>query len=135
MGFFSWKTNDTQKSIWNKYSGRKVRTVYMTDNKGKIWKEENYDGYGVFGGKDYYELLAEMNGFVEGGTLHDASRREESGTNHLPLRSELRLVGIDIQFGAIKLEQEILYPNIVSKPKKWVWRNEAPENCSNQGFF
>ena len=95
----------------------------MMDNKGKIWKEENYEGYGVFGEKDYYELLAEMNGFVEG------------GTNHRPLRSELRLVGIDIQFGHIKLEQEILYPNLVTKPKKWVWRNEAPENCPHQGFF
>ena len=34
----------------------------MTDDKGNRWEESNYDGYGVFGGKDYYALLDEMNG-------------------------------------------------------------------------
>jgi hypothetical protein len=28
----------------------------MIDDKGNIWEEKEYDGYGVFGGKDYYEL-------------------------------------------------------------------------------
>ena len=32
----------------------------MLDNKGNVWTEDNYEGYGVFGGKDYYELLAEL---------------------------------------------------------------------------
>jgi hypothetical protein len=34
----------------------------MTDNAGNQWVEEQYEGYGVFGGKDFFELLAEMNG-------------------------------------------------------------------------
>ena len=34
----------------------------MFDNKGNSWEESNYDGYGEFGGKDFYELLSEMNG-------------------------------------------------------------------------
>ncbi len=61
MGFFSFKTNDTRRSIWNKYSDRKTFRVYMTDHLGNQWVEDDYDGYGVFGGKDFYELLAEMN--------------------------------------------------------------------------
>jgi len=33
----------------------------MKDNKGNSWKEDDYKGYGEFGGKNYYELLTEMN--------------------------------------------------------------------------
>ena len=64
MGFFSWKTQDTDRSIPNRWSTRKPFTVVMLDDKGNKWFEQNYDGYGRFGGKDYYELLAEMNGLV-----------------------------------------------------------------------
>jgi len=65
MGFFSWKTQDTDTSIANAHSNRATFKVQMIDNNGNVWTENNYDGYGVFGGKDFYELLAEMNGVVE----------------------------------------------------------------------
>ncbi len=58
MGQFSWFTQDTHHRIVN---GKKFKVV-MTDNKGNKYVEHYYEGYGVFGGKDYYELLAEMNG-------------------------------------------------------------------------
>lgn len=58
MGQFSWYTQDTNRRIVN---GEEYRVI-MTDNKGNQYVEECYQGYGVFGGKDYYELLAEMNG-------------------------------------------------------------------------
>ncbi len=58
MGFFSWKTMDTDKSISNAYSNRGTFRVQMVDDKGNVWTEDNYEGYGVFGGKDYYELHA-----------------------------------------------------------------------------
>lgn len=31
MGFFSWKTQDTNKSIANRYSNRPTFTVYMVN--------------------------------------------------------------------------------------------------------
>ena len=106
MGFFSWRTQDTDKSIANHYSIRPTFRVYMTDNKGNRWEEDNYAGYGVFGGKDYYELLAEMNG--------------------LKTRSE----GIDYFFESDKC----LCPNLTEDPN-WVWRDESPERCEDQGYF
>jgi len=36
----------------------------MITPDGRIFTEKNYDGYGEFGGKDFYELLAELNGLV-----------------------------------------------------------------------
>ena len=58
MGMFSWFTQDTNHRIVNGENHK----VIMTDNKGRKYIEYCYEGYGVFGGKDYYELLAEMNG-------------------------------------------------------------------------
>lgn len=59
MGQYSWFTQDTHHRIIN----GEEHTIYMTDNKGTYYTEHCYEGYGVFGGKDYYELLAEMNGY------------------------------------------------------------------------
>ncbi len=32
----------------------------MHDDKGNVWKEDNYDGYCEFGGKDFYELVSDQ---------------------------------------------------------------------------
>jgi len=62
MGFFSWKTADTQEPIRNVYSGSPRRTVYMLQPGGKPpIEEKGYEGYGVFGGVDAYEWLARKN--------------------------------------------------------------------------
>jgi hypothetical protein len=62
MGFFSWHTSNTNKSIANVHGSKNTITVAMVDDKNNVWIERAYDGYGEFGGKDFYELLAQMNG-------------------------------------------------------------------------
>jgi len=106
MGFFSWKTQDTGRSISNQFSSKGTFTVYMYDNKGNLWVEDDYEGYGVFGGKDFYELLAEMNG---------KSTRKE---------------GIDLAFG----DEPFISPNLNESPYK-LWFNRPPEDCEFQGYF
>lgn len=106
MGFFSWKTQDTNRSISNMHSTRSAFTVVMHDNKGNTWTETSYDGYGEFGGKDYYELLAEMNGLT--------TRKE----------------GIDLAYSG----KPCLHPNL-TESKMWGWINEKPEDCEYQGYF
>jgi hypothetical protein len=63
MGFFSWLTSDTEKSIANNWSTRETFPVHMITEDGQIFTENNYEGYGEFGGKDIYVLAAEMNGY------------------------------------------------------------------------
>jgi hypothetical protein len=106
MGFFSFKTQDTDRSISNIHSSRDSFFVAMHDNAGNIWTERFYDGYGVFGGKDYYELLAEMNGLTT---------REE---------------GIHLAYSG----KDYLSPNLTER-LDWEWVSEAPESCRDQGFF
>ena len=62
MGFYSWKTADTDKSIANVHSGKPVKTVYLVQPAGRPpIKESCYKGYGVFGGVDAYKWLANEN--------------------------------------------------------------------------
>ena len=107
MGMFSWVTQDTDRSISNAHTG-KVFTVYMHDDKGNRWREDEYEGYGEFGGKDYYELLSEMNG--------GPADREH---------------GIDIAFSG---REDIKYPNLVES-YHWKWVDKKPKDCPRQGFF
>ena len=96
-GQFSWMTQDTGQQIGSQDENK--IPVYMFDDKGKYYYENDYDGYGVFGGMDYYELLDKMNG-GEG----DRGR------------------GIDLAFGKEKTGSEILFPALVTKPDKFNYK-------------
>ena len=120
MGFFSWRTQDTDKSIANKWSTRDTFRVQMMDDKGNVWTEDSYDGYGEFGGKDYYELLAEMNGLTGNGT------------------DDLRMKGIDLAFRENPSgngTEGVKYPNLVEMADGWRYDPMGPEGCEDQGFF
>ena len=125
MGFFSWNTMDTDNSIANEHSNRKTFRVQMMDNKGNVWTEDNYDGYGRFGGKDFYELLAEMNGFES----------DKTGDEYT---DEARGFGINLAFkdnGSGIGTKGVLYPNLVEQANGWVYEMSGPDNCEYQGYF
>ena len=125
MGFFSWNTMDTDNSIANEHSNRKTFRVQMMDNKGNVWTEDNYDGYGRFGGKDFYELLAEMNGFES----------DKTGDEYT---DEARGFGINLAFkdnGSGIATEGVYYPNLVEKANGWVYEMGGPDNCEFQGYF
>ncbi len=64
MGFFSWKTVDKEESISNRYSERGPKEVALLipeEFGGGALIETDYEGYGKFGGRDAYALLAEWN--------------------------------------------------------------------------
>jgi hypothetical protein len=126
MGFFSWNTMDTDKSIANEHSNRKTFRVQMMDNKGNVWTEDNYEGYGRFGGKDYYELLAEMNGFTS----------DKTGDEYT---DEARGEGITLAFsknnGSGVGTEGVYYPNLVEQAKGWVYEMSGPDSCDYQGYF
>jgi hypothetical protein len=129
MGFFSWKTMDTDESIANQYSNRKTFRVQMLDNKGNVWTEDNYEGYGRFGGKDFYELLAEMNGVVE---RDKVELQGEAYTDYM--RGE----GITLAFkdnGSGIATKGVLYPNLIEQADGWSYNESGPENCEHQGYF
>ena len=116
-GQFSWYTSDTNSQIGSERQN--TINVYMYDNKGNKWEEKKYEGYGVFGGKDYYDLVAEMNGY-------DADRE----------------IGIDIAFNKKKTKTgkmgKPLFPALVeSKNYNWKRHDFTKESDSdpNQSWY
>lgn len=117
MGQFSWFTQDTHRRIVN----NGCLKVTMTDNKGNKYVEDCYDGYGNFGGKDYYALLAEMNGI----TLKDCEGDKD----------KLRLKGIDLAFAdgyALGDNPNVLHPSLSESGE--YFNGVAPESDPHQGF-
>ena len=132
MGQFSWKTQDTGGVIRESYGcdSESLTTAYMHDNKGNVWEEKRYEGYGVFGGKDYYELLAEMNGI----TVTDQQIDERFALGHDDTREEartelLRCKGINLAFS----EEPFISPNL-TRHRDWNWENRHPMDDPNQGW-
>jgi hypothetical protein len=122
-GEFSWLTHDTKQQIGS--DPQNTINVYMFDDQGNMWVEKNYEGYGVFGGKDFYELMAEMNGY----TIEDLKGKED-----------LRDIGISLNFDKKKQKngKKVLYPALVTN-KNYNWKRhdftEEPERDPNQGWF
>jgi len=113
-GQFSWMAQDTGRQIGSEREN--TITVYMYSDKGERWEEKGYEGYGEFGGKDYYELLAQMNG------VENADRQD----------------GIDIAFGKKKVKGKVLFPALV-QDAKYNWKRhdltEEPANDPNQSWY
>jgi len=119
MGCFSWIAQDTDKPIYidgYQKPGYEQRTYYMWNNKGNYWKETSYEGYGMFGGKDYYVLLAEMNRVYDE-DITDERKRED---------------GIQIEFSSN--HDGIIFPNL-TETKIWKWINKKPCGHHNQGCY
>ncbi len=58
MGMFSWFTSDTEEQI----VVDDTRNIVMAGKDGQTFIQRDvYEGYGEFGGKDFYEYLAELN--------------------------------------------------------------------------
>ena len=119
MGFFSWNTCDTGVSIANNSSSLPTFKVHMITPDGRVFTENNYDGYGIFGGKDFYELLSELNN-LEGD----------------------RDSAIDLCFAGNPSGDDtpgVIYPKLVEDLDSDVVAQYAslpnPESCEFQGFF
>ena len=127
-GQFSWMTQDTGQQIGSQDENK--IPVYMFDDKGKYYYENDYDGYGEFGGKDYYDLVAEMNGY----TADDA---EKFGGTF----GELRGIGIKLAFGELEPKNggPVLFPALVTKPDKFNYKSHnfavEAETDPNQSWY
>jgi hypothetical protein len=114
-GQFSWMAQDTGNQIGSEKQN--TITITMFDDKGNKWEEKKYDGYGEFGGKDYYELLAQMNG------IENPNRQD----------------GIDIAFDKKKVKGKVLFPALVEDPKRFNFKKhdftQEAESDPNQSWY
>ena len=91
----------------------------------KVWREDAYGGYGIFGGKDYYVLLAEINF-----GLQDTFKKLNE--------DDRRSLGIELFFekkvaGVYWMPKDILYP-VLTESDTWTGGFTVPnETHEGQG--
>lgn len=118
MGQFSWMSVDTGEQIFNdKPAGyQKVTMVYKdVDGNIKHVTETDYEGYGEFGGIDFYDAVAWMNNI----------KADEN--------EELRDKGINFYFSGVSGEFPQLYLNNPPADDK-IDFSKCPEDDPNQGW-
>ena len=136
-GQFSWMTQDSGQQIGSEKEN--TIEVWMYDNTGNQYYEKKYDGYGEFGGMDYYELLARMNGYTD----EDLQDKKILKSIRAMGKGSMRDIGIALAFGEGKLKTrdkggDVLFPALVADGKfNWKRHNfkiEA-ESDPNQSWF
>lgn len=124
MGFFSWKTADTDESIANIHAEHKNtgKTVYLLQpNNQKPIEQHGYEGFGVFGGVSVFAWLAKMN-------ISDLKDKHLLLDNNVLWEAGLNLL--------VNEPNKIQYPLKFSFSPSAVYEQLKPsEKCSFQGFF
>lgn len=123
MGYFSWVTSDTNKSICNIYSGKTTFPVYVLCPDQSIIREDNYEGNGIFGGRDIYALVAIWN-------VPDSCK----GDNGEYLEDfNIRDIGLKLVY---KGDKDVKYPiKIVENPNLRYDDVITSKTCKYQGYF
>lgn len=126
-GMFSWHAGDTDEPIYSDEGHQK--TVHMLDDKGNKYTEDNYEGYGVFGGKDFYILLGEMNGLALSGV-------QTSEEDHKAYYND-RDIAIKFAFGDSTDDDRegVKYPRFTTDPSISYEDLPNPRSHDNQGWF
>lgn len=132
-GQFSWMTHDRGEQIGSEREN--TINVWMFDNEGNMWYEKSYDGYGKFGGMDYYELVAKMNGYSEEDLDIKVGKRNK-------IYREMREIGIALAFDELETRDEkgdVLFPALMSDPKGFNYKRhdfaKEAQHDPNQSWY
>lgn len=132
-GQFSWMTQDTEEQIGSEREN--TIDVWMYDNEGNSWYEKRYAGYGEFGGMDYYELLAKMNGYSE------EDLEDKKVLKAMSYGKEMRDIGISLAFDKLPTKdkgKKVLFPALVSDGR-YNWKRhdftKEAESDPNQSWY
>jgi hypothetical protein len=128
MGQFSWITKRGEQIRNEHHQGQQVWMIFKKDGNVKIAHETEYEGYGVFGGIDYYAALYEMNfdKILNHKYVVDIERQ--------------RNLGIDLSYTDISVNGKIEYPQLFTylpcnkEIEDIYWLTECP-NDPHQGWI
>lgn len=133
MGQFSWLTKSGEQIRNEHHQGQKVWMVFKANGgvlfNGEVLdiivvREDKYEGYGMFGGLDYYEVLYDMNSDKISG---------------YPDGTDPRDIGIDLVYGQHELNGKVEFPQLfthepsINEIESINWFEPNPED-PNQGW-
>lgn len=149
MGFFSWQSSVSGKSMMNDHARRNKSLSgqwIIKDGKGREdrFNFTDYDGYGVFegrlescGSKGFIDIYEVFGGVVEDPEISVGCFVHEDVSS---VNEDLRVSGIHVYFDGGDLRDEffprlLLNREIEANRQKAFADFTAPEDCPDQGCF
>lgn len=121
MGYFSWQCAVSSESIFNRDSDRGPTPCVVVCPDNTVIREDSYDGYGRFDGRDIFVELAKWNGLKP-------KKDRDLGSLGIDLDCQQHENGVMPRF-PIKIVAAARYTGQKYedlKPSEW---------CPRQGFF
>ena len=120
MDLYRFKTSDTKDVTWiyEKSKPHSHKWYFLKDESFHVWTEREYKGDAVFGGKNYFELLAELNmpvGTLKNSTATEMGMKLHLGTAKLIKKIKGETVNIELKYPEILVDDE------------HTWKNRKPE--------
>jgi len=136
MGFTSFLTADTGRSISNMYSSKGALPVYMHRPGVRRVYEPAYEGYAVFAGLNVFEEMARINGVTRESALAVWPGRDDAlliAGVYLLSEGEDEVKDLAERLGIAK---PLVFPQFTEGGKaKGLDYTRRPESCPDQGFF
>lgn len=120
INLYMFKTSDTKDVTWiyEKSKPHSHKWYFLKDESFRVWTESEYKGDAVFGGKNYFELLAELNmpvGKLKNSTATEMGMKLHLGTAKLIKKIKGETVNIELKYPEILVDDE------------HTWKNRKPE--------
>jgi hypothetical protein len=112
-------TNDAQKPtyVWSRMVPATHRIYHMKTENNQVYTETRYKGDAVFGGKNFYALVAELNA-----TKAMLSKNDPIELGQKIYNGEIKLIS---RKGGIVCPREITWPIILEDDER-KWTNVKP---------
>jgi len=123
MGCFSWFTQDKKhkRIVIGEYLDNPIYMVGKVNGQIVSYSESCYGGYGVFGGKDYYVFMAELNGKTLDDYNGDINKMRSDGI-HMAFDND-----------SMGYSRKWVHPSLSLVMNDW--KDGVPPECDpNQGF-
>ncbi len=118
----NFKLSDSNKftRIYDINDSRSHKSFFLKDNQNHVWHEKQYKGDASFGGKNFFELLAEMNMSKSRLEKANCSPTEMGmklyrGTTKLIKKSKGQIINLELKYPEILIDDER------------IWRSRRPE--------
>lgn len=112
----NFKFSDSEKftRIYDVKDPRSHKWIFLKDDQHRVWEEKQYKGDASFGGKNFFELLAEMN--MSKSRLEKANcspteigMKLYRGTTKLIKKSKGQIINLELKYPEILIDDERIW--------------------------
>jgi len=111
---FKFSDSDKFTRIYDTKKTRSHKSFFLKDNQNRVWIEKQYKGDASFGGKNFFELLAEMNMSKSRLEKANCSPTEMGmklyrGTTKLIKKSKGQIINLELKYPEILIDDERIW--------------------------